>query len=270
MKKGLLFLLVGLFVSTFSFGQIDEDFETQPTVASGTHPDVAIDGWENVMAVGTRAWQARQYGDPVNRYAQLSAYNSEDVANEAWLVTPAISFAGTGSQTLSFDYNSGYDNGFALSVWYCTDFDGTTGTWTDITSEFTIPAGPTDTYGTIANVGTYDMSSLSGTYYFGFKYSGSASGVTTTVQLDNIVITGGEISVGINEMSDILSVYPNPVKDVLNISENANVKVMNLAGQIVLTAQNVNTVNFTDLVSGMYIVSIETNEGTRVKKVIKN
>jgi hypothetical protein len=274
MKKGLLFLIIGLFLSTFTFAQlVSETFETQPTVTSGTHPSVTISGWLNHATVGTRTWLARQYGDPVNRYAQATAYNSTDASNVYWLVAPGVNMNLSTGESLSFDYNSGYDNGFALAVLYSNNFDGTTGgiataTWTDITSSFTIPAGPTDTYGTIAAAGSLNVSAYTGTVYFAFRYTGAATGTTTTVQVDNIVLSG---VVGIDEVNLFeTAVYPNPVSDILTISEASNITVASITGQIVIKANNTTSVDMSNLTKGMYIVTIENREGVRSEKIFKN
>jgi hypothetical protein len=274
MKKTLLFLIIGLFLSTFATAQlVNETFETQPTVTSGTHPSVTISGWLNHATEGTRTWLARQFGDPVNRYAQATAFNSTDASNVYWLITPGVNMNLSTNESLSFFYNSGFDNGFALSVLYSNNFDGTTGgittaTWTDITSNFTIPAGPSGAYGTLASAGTIDVSAYTGTVYFAFRYTGAATGITTTVQVDNIVLSG---VVGVDEVNLFeTAVYPNPVSDILTISEASNITVSSVTGQIVLKANNATSVDMSNLTKGMYIVTIENREGVRSEKIFKN
>jgi hypothetical protein len=275
MKKTLLFLIIGLFLSTFATAQlVNETFETQPTVASGTHPSVSISGWLNHATAGTRTWLARQFGDPVNRYAQATAFNATaDASNVMWLIAPGVNMDLSTGESLSFQYNSGYDNGFALAVLYSNNFDGTTGgiataTWTDITSNFTIPAGSSSAYGTLATAGSMNVSALTGTVYFAFRYTGAATGTTTTVQIDNILLSG---TVGINEVNLFeTAVYPNPVSDILTISEASNITVTSVTGQIVLKASNSTSVDMSNLTKGMYIVTIENREGIRSEKIFKN
>lgn len=274
MKKTLLFLIIGLFLSTFATAQlVSETFETQPTVASGTHPSVTISGWLNHASAGTRTWLARQYGDPVNRYAQATAYNSTDGSNVMWLIAPGVNMDLSTGESLSFQYNSGYDNGFALAVVYSNNFDGTTGgiataTWTDITSNFTIPAGSSSAYGTLATAGSMNVSALTGTVYFAFRYTGAATGTTTTVQIDNILLSG---TVGINDVNLFeTAVYPNPVSDILTISEESNITVSSITGQIVIKESNVTSIDMTSLTKGMYLVTIENREGVRTEKILKD
>ncbi|HLW41254.1 MAG TPA: T9SS type A sorting domain-containing protein, partial [Flavobacterium sp.] len=75
-----------------------------------------------------------------------------------------------------------------------------------------------------------------------------------------------------NFISDSFEVYPNPVSDVLNIRMKNNlslekVTIYNNSGQIVKTAQQ-NTVDISNLSSGIYFVEVTTNQGKAVKKII--
>src|SRR5690606_31784251 len=75
-----------------------------------------------------------------------------------------------------------------------------------------------------------------------------------------------------NFISESFDVYPNPVSDVLNIRMKNNlslekITVYNNSGQIVKTAQQ-NTVDVSNLSSGVYFVEITTNQGIATKKVI--
>ena len=64
-------------------------------------------------------------------------------------------------------------------------------------------------------------------------------------------------------------VYPNPAEDVLNVNVDAEkVEVLNLAGAVVASA-NTNSVQVSNLVAGMYIVKVYTNNNVVVKQFIK-
>lgn len=77
-----------------------------------------------------------------------------------------------------------------------------------------------------------------------------------------------------------VTIYPNPANDIINISitntlgtlaaENASITDIN--GRIIkkLTSVTNNQINVSDLTSGIYFLNIETNEGSTVKKFIKN
>jgi len=75
-----------------------------------------------------------------------------------------------------------------------------------------------------------------------------------------------------------LEVYPNPVKDVVNVTNSNNaainaVQVTDINGRIVKTAnyQSVTSaqVNIADLASGVYIMSVTSDNGTTTKKIVK-
>jgi hypothetical protein len=69
------------------------------------------------------------------------------------------------------------------------------------------------------------------------------------------------------KLNDKIKVYPNPFADVLNISDVANVKsilVMDIAGRIVKTIEKPSsTLQLGELKSGMYIVVLNMNDGSR-------
>jgi len=72
------------------------------------------------------------------------------------------------------------------------------------------------------------------------------------------------------------SYYPNPVTDVLNVSYSQNINqisVYNLVGQLVLVKNVNNTstqVDLGELASGTYMVKVQTDNASKVVKVIKN
>ena len=75
------------------------------------------------------------------------------------------------------------------------------------------------------------------------------------------------------------SVYPNPIDDVITISNTKNIlvskiSITDLNGRIIKN-QSFDTVaaiemNVSDLASGMYMMTIVSNEGTATKKIAKN
>ena len=86
-------------------------------------------------------------------------------------------------------YWTRFTNGYPLTVFVSTNYDGTTAgiataTWTPIA--FTAPTA-NDVF---VNSGNIDLSSYENSNVrIAFKYTGSKAGVTTTLQLDNVKIT---------------------------------------------------------------------------------
>jgi len=67
------------------------------------------------------------------------------------------------------------------------------------------------------------------------------------------------------------NVYPNPTSDILNIQTAesiTNVTAYNIAGQKVLQA-NTQTINVSNLKTGVYVLKVETTKGTATLKFVK-
>src|SRR5690554_233404 len=146
--------------------------------------------------------------------------------------------------------------------------------------------------GTWVQQGT-SISGLAAGDYSGFALALSADGTNLVIGSPKLNSTSGSSAknaakgigtshIRVYDISGILStkkfisesfdVYPNPVSDILNIRMKNDltlekVTVYNNSGQIVKTAQQ-NTVDVSNLSSGVYFVEITTNQGIASKKVI--
>lgn len=165
-------------------GAFIENFESYP--ASPANLEL-YPKYVNDPVLGNRYWQLKTFSN--NKYIQLGA-NSGTGPYVTYFAVP-VDF--TAANTLKFDVNVGFWNGNALKVYYTTSYtplgDITQATKTDITSAFTIPQAPVSGYGTLAPAGTYTIPpTVTGNGFILFEYTGNGSGVTTTVQLDNIQV----------------------------------------------------------------------------------
>jgi hypothetical protein len=147
-------------------------------------------GWSNINSKGGNSkFTSKSSGG--NRAMELSAYNSGESPLEVWLITPPIHLNTTTDEVLSFETNTGYDNGKVLSVYTSTDFTGTinNATWTLLDAR--LSEGPSAGYGSsYTNSGAINISCLSDTIHVAFKYVGDDGGITTTFKIDNVRITG--------------------------------------------------------------------------------
>lgn len=171
----------------------NEGFGSSPTGSGSVEVPIALEGWVNYNAStsttpSTRLWHARTFSD--NIYAEFSSFYSVTGTNDvAWLITPAIDLTATSGEMLSFTTKTRFSNGYPMTAFISTDYDGTTAgiataTWTPLT--FATPSSD-DVF---VNSGNIDLSTYeSDNVRIAFKYTGSKSGVTTTLQLDNIKIT---------------------------------------------------------------------------------
>ncbi|MNX72772.1 hypothetical protein D3C86_1041400 [compost metagenome] len=96
--------------------------------------------------------------------------------------------------------------------------------------------------------------------------------------VDNIVITN--LALGTSEqIASKFSVYPNPSNNLVNIANDSNIllnaiTITDLNGRTVKSVKldNVNEaqINISDLASGVYTMNISSDQGSAVKKIIKN
>lgn len=115
-----------------------------------------------------------------------------------------------------------------------------------------------------------------GTYYFALVVNENAAGYPYAIAFDDVtLIDNGMLSTPGFETNNF-TVYPNPVKNWLNISYTQNitsVEVFNLLGQNVITnTTNTSTktqVDMSALAAGTYLVKVNTENGTKTMKVIK-
>jgi hypothetical protein len=166
----------------------NEGFEASPTGSGSVEVPIALEGWVNYNATATRLWHARTFDN--NIYAEFSSFYSANGTNDvAWLITPAIDLAASTGEMLSFATKTRFANGYPLTAFISTDYDGTTAgiataTWAPLT--FIAPT----TNDIFVSSGNIDISSYeSDNVRIAFKYTGSKAGVTTTLQLDNVKIT---------------------------------------------------------------------------------
>jgi hypothetical protein len=149
---------------------------------------IDLAGWTNFTEAGTRAWFGGFYGNAVNHYAEMNAYQSGESINISWLVSPMISV--DSGDVLNFDTAKAYWKHDALSVWISTDFNGvdvTGATWEPLNARLAINSDPNHAW---INSGDIDLSAYAGqNVYIAFKYVGgdNPSG-TTTYRVDNVVI----------------------------------------------------------------------------------
>ena len=89
-------------------------------------------------------------------------------------------------------------------------------------------------------------------------------------------ITAATLGFDDNKLTDKLSLYPNPVSDVLKIANadnlsNASFSIVNFLGETVLKSKNMNNnaIDVSNLSSGVYILSLSTEEGAKQFKFKK-
>ena len=163
---------------------LNEPFTSYTTTNQQSFPK-----YVNDAVSGSRYWQVKTFGG--NKYIQMSSFGGTPEANRTLFFVP-VDF--TAASTFSFMSKLGFSNGNPLKVYYTTNYTAganvSTATLTQI-SGLTISPGLTSGYPTtFTSSGTWNMpATLTGNGYIVFEYIGNgAGGVTTTAQIDDIVI----------------------------------------------------------------------------------
>ena len=113
----------------------------------------------------------------------------------------------------------------------------------------------------------------------GFLLRQDAANTTPTIKVDELKISTSVMDFNLSSTSfsqiDGLKMYPNPTKNNLfietTLNGNINVSIVNMLGKEVINTEVINnTVNLSNLTSGIYIVKITEEGKTSTKKLIVN
>ena len=205
-------------------------------------------------------------------YANVGAYGAP---SDSWLFSRAVNLTQGTNYTLSFYamkaalVGEGNVNNLTVAV------------GNDVTAEAQVTI---HSFGDYTNE-DYTLESYNftvpttGVYYIGFNYTAPAHASTNygLLVIDDVTV---DVSAGLNDaLISKLAVSPNPTNGVVNISNSENilingVTVTDLNGRTVKSSKFDGTsnaqVNISDLASGMYMMTISSDNGTAVKKIIKN
>ncbi|WP_223652038.1 T9SS-dependent choice-of-anchor J family protein [Hymenobacter psoromatis] len=155
------------------------------------------DGWIQYSVTGPQTWACTTFGrDPGNpsgttaypNAVQMNGYASGNIANEDWLISPALTLTSTTYPLLSYWTRTAF-NGPALRLRVSTNYSGTGDpnasgvTWTDLNAEF--PAQGSDVWQT----SFVDLSGYkAGTVYVAFVYN-STTNAAARWTVDDVVLT---------------------------------------------------------------------------------
>ena len=101
---------------------------------------------------------------------------------------------------------------------------------------------------------------------FGWTFYASLNTLPTsaTLSIEDIVSD--------NTTNFSVFVYPNPASNIVNVSTNANVNnidIYNVTGKKVKSSSE-DSIDVSDLLNGIYIITINTDKGLETKRLIKN
>ncbi|WP_320019542.1 endonuclease [Labilibaculum manganireducens] len=186
---------------------LHEDFETD------THSN-----WILKSEIGGRNWAITEFSS--NKYMQMSAYKATGKV-VSWLISPELDLDAYNNEKLTFKTKNGYFQGLALEVFISTDYDGgdvSAATWQKL--DAAIDERNNTAYGAdFVESGDIDLSAYEGTAYIAFKYTGDGSSVTTTYQVDDVVVEGNKIPLTGSLSSNLIADLKFPFTEVGAVSE---------------------------------------------------
>ena len=193
--------------------------------------------------------------------------------NNDWLVSPAVTLGAAGNELTFFIKSLSEDYGLEQYRTYVYLGSGTPTQESDFVE---IGPGVQDAPFDFWLDDVYDLNAYAGqTIRVAVRNVGSDHYM---LQVDDFSITTTD-AMSVNDvLSSKFSVYPNPATNFLNISTGDNlqvnaVKITDINGRVVLNNNFSSTdsaqINIADLATGMYVVSITSNEGVATKKFMK-
>lgn len=174
-------------VEPFAFYQ---DFAGSVSEATEGQP-LEIEGWANFSEVGTVKWAQGFYSG--TKYAEFTAYQSNEASNIGWLISPPINMDLQKDEKLAFDVAQAYvgTSSNSIELLISTNYNGTdvlNATWQSVS--FNRPPLDYDTNFDFFSSGKINLSSYTGNIYIAFKYKGSGTNTALdgTYSIDNIRI----------------------------------------------------------------------------------
>ena len=149
-------------------------------------------GWTDYKEAGSKDFYAFDDSYSLGTSVKISAYNSGDTSNIAWLITPGIDMDAQTGEVLSFQTSNSFSDNSTLEALISTDWDGieaniTSATWIALPATI---VNDSEFYQNWVGSGAVDLSGYSGTAHIAFKYTGGDNGTsqTGTYELDEFKI----------------------------------------------------------------------------------
>lgn len=265
-----------VWVGPISFNTQFED-ATVPYETSFEASSYPFIGWSNITTTGG-AWQVYPgtAGSTLVQDGLNAAFvvSSATAATDSWIFSRGIMLTAGSPVTVSY-----YVRNYVETSTNTASYDLKAGFTKDVAG-MTIPVASETG---LANV-TYEMKSYSftpaetNTYYLGFNAKNAINAAGThAFFLDNLFVDQVLSVKGVDASN--FTVYPNPANNILNVSNKANdlinnIQIKDLTGKTVkesnFIAQSTIQMNIADIAAGVYMMTINTEQGSITKKIVKN
>ena len=210
------------------------------------------EGWDTITMGGNT------YAYSMSAQSVLGMYMM-DLHQDNWLVTEPLTMPESGSYSLkwkAFTYTSSYPTDH-YSVYIINGGDTTQVFAETLTANDTMPQQRQVAI----------PSSVNGTFKVAFRHHDCEGGYV--LMLEDIKVAD---PAGIDAVNTVnVAIYPNPAYDVLNIEGEGirMVEMFDVNGRSVLTSMTAGQINMANLVNGVYVVRVTTDNGIRTEKVVK-
>lgn len=185
-----------------------------------------------------------------------------------------LSTIAAGTHTLQGIYGMAYD-GYTYGGPYLWAFDqGSSGVATIVQLDITgVPTGIT--HDTQADLTGATNTGLAGGLFFTNSFGSAAASIGGLSQGVSLFVYERTQPAGIEKTSlENLAIYPNPAQDALNISiggEKVNaINIYTLEGRLVKNSiGSAKSINVSELTEGVYVIEVQTENGTAIQKFVK-
>jgi hypothetical protein len=236
-------------------------------------------GWTN-PSTNVGSWGWFKDGSVAPFYSDSGVYNvgsaiSTTTARNAYLYSKPIAMTGGQLYKITYKYRA-FSSATTTIPMAFRVVTNTTNTSTGV-NVLTTKTG-------INNI-TYISETLdftpttTGNYYIGFhNNTPAATGATSNnlIFIDTFSVTNNLSNDNFSTID--FSVYPNPANDVVNVSNSSNaiistIEMTDLNGRVVKNVTLNATegqINISDLSTGVYMMNVTSDQGSSIKKVVKN
>jgi hypothetical protein len=233
-------------------------------------------GWATPNAIPLAGdWSINNFGAGTlvqNGVSSLVSVTPSTAAANNWIFTRGLNLTAGSLVTITY-----YISNYQATSTATGSYQLTVGNAQSIAAQTQVIATETGLNSAAFTLKTFSFTpSTSGVYYLGLQNTTPLNAAGThALIVDNFSVS--QVLSNDKFVESSFSIYPNPVKNILNIqsellNEKFNVQITDINGRTikVLNSYDSNlSVDMSDLQNGIYFVSINTNKGKFVKKIIK-
>ena len=234
-------------------------------------------GWSTPNATPvTGDWSIGNYGAGVlvqDGVSSVASITPATTAADNWMFSRGMNLVGGSLVTITY-----YISNYQATTTATGSYQLTVGNAQSVASQTQVLATETGLNVAAFTLKTFTFTpATSGVYYFGFRNNTPANATGThALIVDNFSVS--QVLSNDNFIESSFSIYPNPVKSTLNIqnelfNESFNVTISDLNGRTIKNINSSNndlTIDMNDIQNGIYLVSVKTEKGSFVKKIVKN